>query len=682
MAFLSEDMKAQLMKVVGCNAQEFDSLLNQHAPQLEQYQNNLVKSSPFDLHLVLFRNLVEEEGLDKLENLDCVEDQLNFIHKVLSKDMDYQNIIKILPEKKKLKNATESKKNKDLGNSAFQKKNFVDAMRHYNEAIRLAETNTNDLPLSLGNRSVVLFNKKQFSSCLEDCKSALLFGYPKELQYKLYERMGRCHVALGKNKEAKEAFDKCVKLLDDSKLADDKKTVIIKDIDVIKANMNEKDSCDVLENGQDCSNKLTLASSNKQFCKLSSSVDIVYNDQAGRFAQANKIIQPGEVILAETPVTWSMNASVADKTCSRCLKMVKNGLLPSPISECNVVCSLECYNKSVDSGKENIPTATTPFDSRLEDLFSLSNDDQATTLLALWSLKSKPVDFFTSNKEKFEGVSADFGVNQDENWKLEGDMEMFKSLYNLVTHIDEQSWDEKVNLLIITVILLRFLREMNYFSNTSKTTSDDLSPEEQFIGRLLHKFQCGMKYNQHGIYQTETNVEVGKKLPLVSSGIGVYPTLLFFNHSCSPNTLRINDGNMVYVIAKEVIKAGEEVSDCYGIHHLSIPRKERQEKLTKGFKFKCCCKACTENWPMFPELESSLTQEQLGRLGNNLSMYQKEFKSGHFDKAFELCQKYLAKLDELKISVPHRNYEIGSLAMSGCVWANFDTKATLEPSVA
>ena len=37
-------------------------------------------------------------------------------------------------------------------------------------------------------------------------------------------------------------------------------------------------------------------------------------------------------------------------------------------------------------------------------------------------------------------------------------------------------------------------------------------------------------------------------------------------------------------------------------------------------------KACSDDWPLFQELETSLTQEQMGRLGNNLSMYQKEFK--------------------------------------------------------
>ena len=45
--------------------------------------------------------------------------------------------------------------------------------------------------------------------------------------------------------------------------------------------------------------------------------------------------------------------------------------------------------------------------------------------------------------------------------------------------------------------------------------------------------------------QVDGALEGGKKIPLLDIGAGVYPTTLFFNHSCSPNTLRINQGTRV-----------------------------------------------------------------------------------------------------------------------------------------
>jgi len=43
----------------------------------------------------------------------------------------------------------------------------------------------------------------------------------------------------------------------------------------------------------------------------------------------------------------------------------------------------------------------------------------------------------------------------------------------------------------------------------------------------------------------ENAIEAGKKIPLLDIGSGVYPTTLFFNHSCAPNTVRINHGSRV-----------------------------------------------------------------------------------------------------------------------------------------
>ena len=48
-----------------------------------------------------------------------------------------------------------------------------------------------------GNRSVVLFNQSDYENCLSDISAALHFGYPENLKYKIYERQGKCHQALG-----------------------------------------------------------------------------------------------------------------------------------------------------------------------------------------------------------------------------------------------------------------------------------------------------------------------------------------------------------------------------------------------------------------------------------------------------------------------------------------------------
>ena len=48
-------------------------------------------------------------------------------------------------------------------------------------------------------------------------------------------------------------------------------------------------------------------------------------------------------------------------------------------------------------------------------------------------------------------------------------------------------------------------------------------------------------------------MEAGKRIPLTDIGAGVYPTTIFFNHSCAPNTVRINMGKRVSWAAKTTI---------------------------------------------------------------------------------------------------------------------------------
>ena len=45
----------------------------------------------------------------------------------------------------------------------------------------------------------------------------------------------------------------------------------------------------------------------------------------------------------------------------------------------------------------------------------------------------------------------------------------------------------------------------------------------------------------------------------------------------------------VIFVAKRNIMKGEEVTECYGIHHLSMDKQARQEKLKRGYAFDCAC---------------------------------------------------------------------------------------------
>ena len=75
----------------------------------------------------------------------------------------------------------------------------------------------------------------------------------------------------------------------------------------------------------------------------------------------------------------------------------------------------------------------------------------------------------------------------------------------------------------------------------------------------------------------------------------------------------------VVYVAKRNIKCGEQVTDCYGIHHLSIVLDERQSLLSKGYCFKCLCEACNKNFPTLDKLDLKVKPDVALKLGHSFS---------------------------------------------------------------
>lgn len=77
----------------------------------------------------------------------------------------------------------------------------------------------------------------------------------------------------------------------------------------------------------------------------------------------------------------------------------------------------------------------------------------------------------------------------------------------------------------------------------------------------------------------------------------------------------------VILVAKRRILRGEEVSDCYGTHHLSMEKQERQSKLVRGYAFECQCEACDMDYPTISSgrLPNQVSPAVAKGLGNSLS---------------------------------------------------------------
>ena len=95
-----------------------------------------------------------------------------------------------------------------------------------------------------------------------------------------------------------------------------------------------------------------------------------------------------------------------------------------------------------------------------------------------------------------------------------------------------------------------------------------------------------------------------------SIGSGIFPSIgSYINNSCNPNTIRVNRGHEVLVVAAQNIAKGEEITDNYCIHYSELPAPERKEWLRETFQFDCPCNACEENWPVFDQMEEDVSTE-------------------------------------------------------------------------
>ena len=75
---------------------------------------------------------------------------------------------------------------------------------------------------------------------------------------------------------------------------------------------------------------------------MTDKVKIVYGEEVGRHGLATADIAPGEVILVEDPLSWTVNTAMFDSVCQGCLAQVGDTPIPSPDHETAVFCCHEC----------------------------------------------------------------------------------------------------------------------------------------------------------------------------------------------------------------------------------------------------------------------------------------------------------------------------------------------------
>lgn len=97
---------------------------------------------------------------------------------------------------------------KALGNAAYKKKNFDEAIKHYDKAFELDSSNITFLT----NKAAVYYEMNEMETCRETCKKAIEIGRENHVDFKLiakaYARIGNSYVKEENHKEAIVYYNK------------------------------------------------------------------------------------------------------------------------------------------------------------------------------------------------------------------------------------------------------------------------------------------------------------------------------------------------------------------------------------------------------------------------------------------------------------------------------------------
>ncbi|XP_043253235.1 stress-induced-phosphoprotein 1 isoform X1 [Colletes gigas] len=116
------------------------------------------------------------------------------------------------PQKKEEDNLPPEKKEalneKQLGNDNYKKKNFAEALRHYNKAVELDPTEI----IYLLNIAAVNFEQKEYEKCIAQCEKAIEVGRENRADFKLiakaFTRIGHAYKKMEDWKQAKVYYEK------------------------------------------------------------------------------------------------------------------------------------------------------------------------------------------------------------------------------------------------------------------------------------------------------------------------------------------------------------------------------------------------------------------------------------------------------------------------------------------
>lgn len=461
------------------------------------------------------------------------------------------------------------------------------------------------LALGYGNRSAVLFEVQEYEKCISDIDHALLHGYPRILHSKLAERKAKCLIALQRKEEAKCLIETSLQALEELSLEEGKTKSSKRSLQVLLHNCQQLKEPDLSSGSSDApenKNKLIfsfetpsppqLQHHNPSMPSLSSSVDLAFSPQQGRYLVANKDIKPGDVIAVEKAYSKVVHfGNFLQTYCTDCLARC---LTPLPCPGCSLVifCSSACRTRALGSYHA----------TECEFLWSLGSLDMGkNSVLACrimtqttFSQLKKLVPLYLA--EAKERAPASLGFDSVGNY-ISSD---YRTIYHLVGNKESRSVGDLFKRCAMAVVLVKLLEQSSkFFVDDAQESFTPTLGDLVLIGSILFRHMMNLPCNAHSLTEMKVNTSCYQQSVCEDIGCGAFGVLSLTNHSCNPAAARFSFGGTVVLRAVRFIPAGGEVTDSYGDHYCTSDREKRTALLQQQYYFHCACEACQHQWPNY-----------------------------------------------------------------------------------
>jgi tetratricopeptide (TPR) repeat protein len=578
---------------------------------------------------------------DLVQNTMSIIDNLADFPKYGTTREQLQYLVENVPENDlKLESAKGGKKDNLMARKCLE-------ANEVNRALRLAEQGTRVMVAAFTRRGEVALASEKHADALEDFECALENCEEDEeeedddTRFKIYHKIAQTHAKMKQFSKAVEALEESIRRLEITKtVATNVKAQFSKQLRQSMTKLKTKEDVGATESlavGVDS----LLKSTRKDIHNVSTLVEMRESERQGRYSVAGKNIPCGTVISVEKPITSLLNPdnpAAMFVYCVNCLCQCRATVVPCNSCSAVVFCSRKCRDNAAKA--HDLECAI--------NLYARRQTDTSDSFRIFMSLKIL------------------FQMDRDE--LMSGDMSKssgFSRLFGMVTHHTEKTGDTRKKDLALIFILFEQLKSTGYFGELALDTDTKLKVMD-IIHNLLQIQDC----NTHPILTVVE--ERGNQVGLVKIGNCILVSISsHFNHSCCPNTCRINNGDKTVLIATRNIKVGEEISDTYSSHYSEMPVEQRKEWLSENFYFDCACKACAEKWPTYETMEGKVNDEQLlAELQDTEDQIRMALSMGSLEAALMLHIEDV-EMVEKRLKEPHRIYASLRNSMQFCMWRKY-----------